>query len=242
MEGVVLLSELHPHPHARRLFDPLKQAVDWFELLTTNDIAELQIQGIPNYSKMIALIEQRCRARGETLVLRDWAHLDYTGPPFVNNPGYSPLLFDELSEYFDIIRISITRDPVTQWLSLIRTNAMHEPLHSGEFGLDEYISGYRKYAELCVKTGFVRYEDFIQKPQLVMRKLCKHLQIKYDLEFINKWPDYKTITGDIDIPRGSSKIKMPAKKSIDADFRKQIRENEDYYYACELLGYSPLKK
>jgi protein O-GlcNAc transferase len=240
MEGVVLLSELHPR--AWSLFNPLKQAEEWFGLLTPNEIAELQKQGGVNYTSAIALIEQRCRERGDTLVLRDWAHLDYTGFPFITTPGYRPLLYTELAESFDIIRISTTRDPVTQWQSLIQLAVMHEPLQSGAFSLDQFLAGYRKYAELCVETGFVRYEDFLRKPELAMRKLCEHLQIKFDPGFIKKWPDYKTITGDIVNPRSSNKIKIPAKRPVEPGLRKQFLANADYHRACALLGYNPLAK
>ena len=111
MEGIVLLSELHPR--ALDSFNPLKQAKEWFGLVAENDIADLQKQGGVTYAKAIELIEQRCTERGDTLVLRDWAHLDYTGFPYLATPGYRPLLYTELAESFDIIRISTTRDPVT---------------------------------------------------------------------------------------------------------------------------------
>lgn len=240
MEGVALLSELHPRAWGR--FNPLQQAKDWFGLLTQNDIAELQKQGTVNYTNAISLIEQRCKERGYTLVLRDWAHLDYTGFPFVTTPGYDPLLYTELSGSFDIIRISTTRDPVTQWQSLIQLAVMHEPLRSGAFGPDQFLAGYRKYAELCVKTGFIRYEDFLRKPDMVMRKLCEHLQIKFDPGFIKKWHGYNTITGDINNPRSSDKIKMPPKRPVEPELRKRFLANADYHRACELLGYDPLEK
>jgi hypothetical protein len=240
MEGVVLLSELHPRAWDR--FNPLSQAEQWFGLITPNEIAELQKQGSENYINAITLIEKRCRDRGATLVLRDWAHLDYTGFPFVTTPGYRPQLYTELTDSFDIIRISTTRDPVTQWQSLIQLSVMHEPLQSGAFGLDKFLAGYRKYAELCVETGFVRYEDFLRKPDLAMRNLCGQLQIKFDPGFIKKWPDYKTITGDVANPRSSSKIKMPPKRLVDPDLRKKFLANADYHCACELLGYNPLAK
>jgi protein O-GlcNAc transferase len=240
MEGVVLLSELHPR--VWNTFNPLKQAEEWFGLLTLNEVVELQKQGAVYYTNAIALIEQRCRMRGVTLVLRDWAHLDYTGVPYVTTPGYRPLLFTELAESFDIIRISTTRDPVTQWQSLVDLAPMQKPLQSGAFGLDQFLVGYRKYAELCVETGFVRYEDFLRKPDLAMRKLCEHLQIKFDPGFIKKWFAYKTITGDNANPRFSNKIKMPPKRPVEAGLRKKFLANADYHRACELLGYNPLAK
>jgi hypothetical protein len=248
MEGVVLLSELHPRASLNGAF---KQAKEWFGLLTQNDIAELQKPGTANYTKAIMLIEQRCRARGVTLVLRDWAHLDYTGFPHLTTPAYRPLLYAELADSFDIIRISTTRDPVTQWQSLIQLALLQEPLRSGAFGLDQFLLGYRKYAELCVETGFVRYEDFTVNPDLAMRKLCDHLQIKFDPDFIKKWPDYKTITGDVPSPDGPKESKMPydsnrilplRERPVEAGLKKKFLANADYHRACELLGYSSLEE
>jgi hypothetical protein len=238
MDHVVLLSELHPL--AWSLFNPLKQASEWFDLLSAKDIAELKQEGAVAYSKVIALIESRCAGRGSSLVLRDWAHLDYTGYPFVTHPGFRPLLYEELRDSFDIIRISTARDPVTQWQSLTQLDVMQSPLRSGAFGLGEYLTGYRKYAELCVETGFVRYEDLLERPDEVMRRLCGQLEIPFDPEFINKWHAYSTITGDINNPRSSNKIKMPPARPIDPDLREEFLAHEDYLRVCEMLGYSPL--
>jgi hypothetical protein len=248
MNGVVLLSEIHPH--GWKFFNPLNQAMEWFGLLTQADIADLQKKGSITYSQVIEFIEKRCSERGQTLVLRDWAHLDFTGLPFVSAPPYRPLLHSELAQSFDIIRISTTRDPVTQWQSLIQLDVMKEPVKSGTFGLDQFLVGYRKYAELCVETGFVRYEDFMLNPEMEMRKLCDHLQIRFDPDFINKWPDYKTITGDIPNPNRPSNIKMPydsnkillpPKRAVEPGLKEQFLANSDYHRACELLGYIPLE-
>jgi len=211
----------------------------------------LNRKGSISFIDAIELIELRCRERGSTLVLRDWAHLDYTGYPFLASPPYVPLLYDLLSESFDIIRISTTRDPVTQWQSLIQLVVMQESLQSGAFGLDQFLFGYRKYAELCVGTGFIRYEDFLLNPNLEMSKLCNHLQIGFDPDFINKWPDYETISGDVPdpnspvktkLPRDSNKILPPSKRPVEPGLKKRFLANADYHRACELLGYDLLEK
>jgi len=247
MKDVVLFSELHPH--GWKYFNPLDQAVKWFGLLTQVEVSELQRKGSITYAQVIETIESRCRTRGQTLVLRDWAHLDFTGLPFVSTPSYHPQLYSELEQNFDIIRISTTRDPVTQWQSLVQLGVMQAPLKSGKFGLDDFLLGYRKYAELCVETGFVRYEDFLQHPDMEMRKFCNHLQIKFDPEFINKWPDYKTITGDISnpnkpsnvkMPHDSNKILLPSKRPVEPSLKDEFLANSDYHRACELLGYNTL--
>jgi protein O-GlcNAc transferase len=240
MKGVVLLSELHPH--AWKIFNPLKQSMEWFGLLTETDIADLKKKSNISYAQVIELIELRCRERGDILVLRDWAHLDFIGLPFVANPPYRPLLYAALAQSFDIIRISTTRDPAAQWQSLVQLPLMREPLQSGSFGLAQFLLGYRMYAELCVEIGFIRYEDFVRKPELAMRRLCEQLRIDFDSDFINNWPNYTTITGDISNPRGSSKIQMPPSRSVTSDSRKEFLANADYHRACELLGYNLLEK
>lgn len=239
MEGVTLLSEIHPY--ATHLFNPLVQAKEWFGLFDQPDLDHLHAQGTVNFTKAIELIKQRCDERGHALVLRDWAHLDYTGHPFTT-PGYTPLLYTELAGYFEIVRISTTRDPVTQWQSLVQLDIMRAPLQSGTVDIDQFLLGYRKYAELCVETGFIRFEDFLRKPELPMRKLCDQLQLKFDPGFIEKWIHYQTITGDVGNPRGLSKIKAPPRRPIDSGLREKFLANADYHRACKLLGYDVLSR
>ena len=244
MEGVVLLSELHPL--AWKLFNPIDQAQDWFGLFAPGDIGEMKKLKDVSYTQVITLIEQRCRERGETLVLRDWAHLDYTGFPFMDTPEYRPMLYTELVGSFDIVRISITRDPVAQWQSLIQLEVMQDSLNSGAFGIDQFLAGYRKFADLCIETGFIRYEDFLHNPDSELRKLCEHLQIEFDPDFANKWFDYNTITGYVPdperLPHHSSKIQPPSSKPVEPDLKNKFLANSDYRSACELLGYGLLEK
>ena len=238
MDEVALLSELHPL--AWQMFNPLKQAQEWFGLVTQEDIAGLQKQGRASYAQAIALIERRSRERGMTLVLRDWAHLDYTGLPFVKEPGFRPLLYVELADSFDIVRLSTARDPVTQWQSLIQLAVMREPLGSGAFNLKRFLAGYLKYAGLCLETGYVRYEDLLRNPEQTMRDVCERLDIRFDPEFINKWYGYRTITGDVVNPRTSNRIAMPPKRPVDPALKEQFLANADYHRICGMLDYEIL--
>jgi protein O-GlcNAc transferase len=248
MQNVVLLSEMHPF--GVNLFDlnPFLQANKWFGLLTPSDIAMLQLKGAIKYKDAIALIEQRTRDQGDLLVLRDWAHLDYTANSF-RTPGYRPMLYLKLADHFNIIRLSISRDPVTQWLSLIRLPIIQKSLESRAFDLDQFLFGYRKYAELCMETGFIRYEDFLLEPEKKMRELCDHLHINFDPNFISNWHGYKTISGDVigkttsgDIisSRGGNEIKPLPMRPIEPSLKEQFLANVDYHRAIELLGYEQI--
>lgn len=235
MKDVFLLSEVHPL--AWHLFNPLKQASEWFGLLAQDDVAELRQRGETTFTDAIALIQRRCVERGGTLVLRDWAHLDYTGYPFISTPSFRPLLYVELAKSFEILRVSTAREPIAQWQSLAQLGVMQEPLRSGVFGIDKFLAGYLKYAMLCVETGFVRYEELLANPESVMGKLCKSLVIDFDAEFIHKWHDYKTITGDVNNQRASNAFRTPPSRPVDGEVKKAFRANSDYHRVCELLGY-----
>lgn len=236
MHGVALLSEIHPH--AMRKFNPLEQARQWFGLLTEDDLASLRNQGEIGFGDAIALIEQRCRERGKTLLLRDWAHLDYTGYPFTLTPGYQPMIYAELSQRFDILRVATVREPVGQWLSLVQYLVMTNLLRPEPLTLEHYLLGYRKYAELCVETGFIRYEDFLRQPEATMQKLCGQLRIDYDPAFIDHWHGYKSITGDT---QGGKTIKPASNRPVQPELRQQFLDNADYRQAIELLGYEPIQ-
>lgn len=239
MEGVVLLSEIHPL--GVQYFNPLKQAAEWYGLLSQAEVEALQQPGTTHFPEAIALIEGRCRKRGLALILRDWAHLDFTGQPFTT-PTYTPLLFKELAGNFEILRISTARDPVTQWQSLSQLGLIQAAMQDGKFDLEQFLLGYRRYAELCVETGFVRYEDFLRKPELPLRKLCEQLQVKFDPGFVRKWSQYTNITGDINNFRHTDKIRKLASKPVEPALRKRFLDNIDYRRACTILGYDPLRK
>lgn len=234
MEGVTLLSELHPR--AWSLFNPLQQAAEWFGLVQQCDIVELQRQNA-NYADVIAFIEGRAAERGKALVLRDWGHLDFTGHPWLKEPSYQPALYTELAGRFEIIRICTTREPIAQWQSLSRLGIMREPLRTGVFGVEAFLRGYRRYADLCLETGFLRYEDLVAEPTASMTKMCARLELGFDASFVEKWHRYDTISGDVKNPRVSNVIRTPKAAPVPPDLRDRFLSNRDYREICEMLGY-----
>ena len=110
MDNIVLLSEIHPH--GTHMFNPLAQAHDWYGLVKPEETRRQY-----DFIESIQLIEQRCRTAGKTLVIRDWAHLDFIGRPFVNNPPYKLLLTEALAPVFDIVQFALVRHPIDQWVS-----------------------------------------------------------------------------------------------------------------------------
>jgi len=229
MDKIVLLSEIHPL--GTQLFNPLAQARDWYNLVQPEETDRLY-----SFIESIQLIEQRCRASGKTLVIRDWGHLDFIGVPFLEKPTYRNQLNEALTSTFDVRQYSLVRHPADQWLSTARLKVMEDHLD-----LDAFLAGYRQFAEQATASGFMRYEDFTREPITQLEQLCQQLQLDFDAGFINKWQANKHVTGDTSgMSRGSrfAEISPLQRRSVDKMLQEKLQNNPDYRHALELLGYT----
>jgi hypothetical protein len=228
MGNTVLLSEIHPR--GTSIFNPLEQAQAWYKMFSLEEI-----RGTSNFVNAIQRVEARCRQSGRHLVIRDWAHLDFIGVPFIRSPQFRLELSDTLSPAFHIIQYALVRHPIDQWQSTAGLGLMQ-----GILDLDVFLAGYRRFAELCVTTGFMRYEDFTRTPVPQMELLCGHLELQFDPGFIKQWPQYTHVTGDISkMSRGSrhTRITPLKRRRVEESLLDRFRKNSDYRRAIDLLGY-----
>jgi hypothetical protein len=229
MDNIVLLSEIHPL--GTHIFNPLAQAHSWYNLLTAEEVNRQY-----NFSDAIRLIEERCLASGKTLVIRDWAHLDFIGVPFLKKPSDRNQLQDTMTRDFDTMQYSLVRHPADQWLSTARLKVLE-----GRLDLDAFLAGYRRFAEQAAASGFMRYEDFTREPVAQMKQLCRQLQLDFDPGFINKWRTNRHVTGDTSgMSRGSgfNEIRPLQRRPVDRPLLVKLQKNPDYRRALELLGYT----
>lgn len=228
MENTVLLSEIHPL--GTRFFNPLEQARSWYGMFKPEEI-----QGTHDFVTAIQLVEERCRQSGRNLVIRDWAHLDFIGVPVLKEPQFHLQLNETLSPVFRIVPYALVRHPIDQWVSTARLKIME-----GVLDLDAFLAGYRRFAEACITTGFMRYEDFTRAPVLQMEILCRHLELEFDAGFIERWAEYTHVTGDTSkMSRGSQsdRIKPLRRRMVEKSLLDRFGKNSDYLRAIALLGY-----
>jgi hypothetical protein len=231
MSGVLLLSEIHPLGTAQ--FNPLVQAQRWYGLLSSQDLAELKARGRIGFVDAIELIYQRAADAGQRLVIRDWSHLDFTGVPLVASPAYRLLTADALAGRFELRQICTVRHPLDQWLSL-RGLAVIQ----GKLMLDDYMRGYRRFAEQAREIGFLRYEDFVADPDEVMKELCHRLELRFDRDFSERWSSYAFVTGDVAGSRGGVRIQPVPRRPAEPQLLDALQANPDYGTSLELLGYT----
>lgn len=228
MESVLLLSEIHPR--GGQQFDPLAQAPTWFHLLTEDEFARIKGHAI-SFTDAIDLVRRRAEDRGKTLVIRDWAHLDFTAVPFVAERSYRLTTAEDLRQAFDVINIATVRHPIDQWLSL-RPLAMMQ----NKITLEEFLCDCHRFAVTSHKIGYLRYEDFTRDPDGFLGKLCKRLGLAFDPTYRERWKTYTNITGDVSSP--TRDIGPTPRREAEPELIDRFAANLDYCATLDLLGYS----
>jgi hypothetical protein len=233
MAGVAVLSEIHPAGSAIHypFYDPAEQAMRWYELIEPAEREKLGRTTPERFAETIALIEERARARGLALVIRDWTQLDYLGVPFRRETASQPATVAALEDRFALRRFSTVRHPIAQWLSLRKIPG------TGELTLETYLAGYRRFAEEAVRTGFVRYEDFTAAPEDRLRDIAAALDLTFDPSFARRWPDYRNMTGDAPAADESARIAPANARPLPPGLVERFAASDDFTMAIGMLGY-----
>jgi len=236
MQDVVLLSEIHPL--GTEWFNPIEQAINWFQLFSPNDIESINKKGGLSFTDAIVKIYQKCEEHNKILVIRDWSHLDFIATPFLKERTNRFTICDILADYFNIKEVALTRHPIDQWLSLSKLQIMQDKLT-----LNDFLQGYREYTRCISKMTFARYEDFAVTPETTLYDLCQCLGISFDPDFINKWQSYNHITGDTNSVRGSkTQIKLKPRPPVGPKLLQDFTSNQDYRSVLSVLGYDTNKQ
>lgn len=235
MRNIVMLSELHPEcPQARR-FHPLYQAAEWFDLIRRDERATLRADaqregGRGSFVRHIQLVEERVRASGRHLLIREYSHADFLRTP-VTQPIFRSRMADELSSLYALRRTAVVRHPLDQWRSM-----QEYPASRGRCSLPDYLEGHRRFAEMASEVGFVRYEDFCEEPAAILKQLCANLGVPFDAEFSDRWMHYNRLNGDMSRPP-TLPIRARERPPPDVRLMEVLRQSEDYRVSLVLLGY-----
>lgn len=246
MPGHVLLSEIHPR---WAYFNPLIQANEWFKLISDEELEGIKRKRSTSHVDGLRLIHQRCMETGQQLIIRDWTHVDFTPVPDLVSrvvPIYRLSHHEVLKNHFDIRHIALVRHPLDSLLSLQKVPDFRDRLDASI-----YMAGYRRFAEIASRIGFIRYEDFCDKPAEVMEKMCRILEVSYDPGFLENYQHYTKITGDIIHPghqqtltgdpigsrTPSHIIRRPPRRPAPAELVRRLQGDRNYRDSLEILGY-----
>lgn len=230
METNIILSEIHPNAQHALSFNVLKQAQQWYGFLPNLDWQKTE------FVDAITQIYNVVRQNDKQLILRDWSHADYLGPPVTNQPKEKPALLNVLSPYFDIRSIQLVRHPLDTWLSLRRLNL----IKNNGINFQQFLKAYRCYLDNTKSDYCLVYEEFLRSPSQQLKTACQKVGLVYDQNYKNKWFSFDKITGDTS---NSSSLRekpliefRPRRQCTDIDLQ-WLESQVDYKYLIgEIYG------
>jgi hypothetical protein len=230
MDRIRLLSEIHPQGHRNKQFNTVRQYQEWYEDLGIGNVRAL------SFIDSIKLLNSHCEQNNTLLVLRDWSHIDFIGPPSRRPPGFKLTLDQKLENDFELLHCVVVRHPMEMWRSLSKMSVIIDNNISLEF----FLSGYQQFLQQVSKYPLVRYEDFSKDPSTIMKSICRFLELPFDPDFENKWPDNHHITGDVwNNSRASGKrtIQHFEIQPLQFSMLRLLSANEDYQRIIHTLDY-----
>lgn len=197
MPGVVLLSECNPSSALLYSGDlnPHKQLRDWYPQLfdAALDSPAQDLAAPDRFGEFICDLERRAQDRGAQLVIRDYSYVDFVGVPFNWDPPRHSSLVGALKGKIETRSAVIVRRPLKQYDSL-RSHRNLEHVLSPQI----FLSGYSAFMKEFADAFLVRYEDVVHHPHEVVERLCAHLNIPFSADFMQRFVQYRSVTGHLD--------------------------------------------
>ncbi len=216
--NVLLLSEVHP---SLRGADIKRQCLENYKIaIPTN---------LNSYADCLKFIVS---TRTENIVIRDLSHRDFLR----SRSAMHIASFNVLKEKFDVNRISLTRHPADQYLSMMNFKPVARYMN-----FEIFCRGYLGYHQAIPRRGIIRYEDFVRSPENIIEETGRFLKINTSPASLNNFRDNKKVTGD-NKDKGSRGYSLRQIKELQRrdgfdDVCKQLRQNKQMLEICEKLYY-----
>lgn len=230
MPNVRLLSEVDPAGRMSRKisFEPTALISQYF-----SQYGELDRNLINEYFlTQLKLIIDFVGKRKLSLVLRDHNHPDYMMGVMVNSRPLISLVLNN-KEYLGVESVNSVvtiRHPIDSFLGCKRMNWTAPIGHV----FDTYCDRLLSFSEAYSGSKIFKYEEFCIDPDTVLKSMCDHLNIDYDIEYKDKISDIR-LTGDSG--RSSSKISLRERRSLEPDFIEEVKNSESFIKYCQLHDY-----
>ncbi|MEQ8664771.1 MAG: tetratricopeptide repeat protein [Rhodospirillales bacterium] len=234
MEGTYLLSDAHPL--GIRVFPPIHQAKAWHNLFDELESEVVSKRDI-GFKEAIFRIYKNVADRDGIILIHPWNHLDFVAVPFLPTPTYLLDTNTALEKYFEINQVFLARHPIGQW-----SDYLNDTIVGQHIGPEEFLRGYRKYAEFAAEGRVFKVEEFADDPDRMLRDLCDALDLKFDPTYVHRWFVNTHVTGDAQNrilgTRMYEVFEKPIEAKLPAAHLDIIKGNADYAAILDLLGYA----
>ena len=238
--GTVLARAVQAQPNTRVVseVDPLsvKSLVSGRKGFAPTDLIALCRTGVYDISSEVIVqmflaaldvLYDSMNNTGQRLILRDHAHSRYcTNVDFSTRPG----LMEIVQRRYCTNSVVSVRHPLESWQAMKENSFVDFPNES----LDEYCLRYLAFLDDHSELPIVRYEEFVDHPEDVVRQLCGYLDIGYTDDWSMIMPAIK-LTGDSG--RSGDEVKPRKRRAVTDEMLAECRSSEHLEPLCSRLGY-----
>lgn len=226
MLQTVVVSEIHPFNSGIVHFNP----IDPLQILIASGQVPLSHADQEQlFFERVEGVLDVCDQKGYTCVLRDHAHSDYCLGD--RNEISHRSLSRVLSSRGNVLSVITVRDPIDSYASLCE----HD-WHKGVGGFDEYCYRYLVFLKDYSDVPILKYEEFCKEPEVVMRKICVYLDLKYNPIFLKTFNKVR-LTGDSGRGRSLQTISYLKQRIVPDALLKESRQSYSYKMLKDCMGY-----
>jgi hypothetical protein len=231
MPNTLLLNEVDPY--SRMLYNPDSPKFN------PTDLASLVRMGDRNASDKVLgeLFLGQLRAlhgsvvlEGRRLILRDHSHGQFL---FTDEPDGKKSLLTLVRPAYPTCSVVTVRDPLDSYLSMRDLDWIHFSPNT----VDEYCRRYHLFLDAHAGLPIYRYEEFLEAPQVVMRRLCDQLELPFNETFELTFDAFK-FSGDSG--RSGGIIAPRPRRAHEPEVEALAGKSSHYLSLCERIGYPAL--
>jgi hypothetical protein len=175
---------------------------------------------------IVTAADHVCKHGGK-LVIREHTHSDFH---VGESSACASSLISLLSTKFQVKSILSIRNPVDSYLSLLN----NDWLHFSPNDFEEYCARVVQMLECYKETDMFLYEDFVDAPEKIIKKVCGVLDLNYSEFFIDLF-SLETVTGDSG--RSASYISKRERREMTETFKAEVESSTSYQLIKEKFGY-----
>lgn len=228
----LILSEVNP---AGSLVTIAKQASEWLGLV---ELKELEKFHELSYSQQIALLDERAKSKGKTLIIRDWVSANY-----LKNVGNASVPSGVLEQVTYLARVGYTLQPlvVTRKASDVYHSLRRSFKQLNNLSEEDFLSSYLAYARAVNSFPRVSLEALQSAPREALEYILHSLSLSpnYIDSQLKIFADFHSCTGNntLSVPSASSRLRNVVLITSDALVNNACVNTAAFAEVDRLLGY-----
>jgi len=230
LPNTLLLNEvdplsLMPFPDGRPGFTP----TDMVALLRQGNTRTAPETIISMFVQQMAFLRDENSSIGRALVIRDHSHSQFLVGDTVPE---RPTVREMLHTIVPVRSIVTVRNPIDSYLSMQKHGW---DKHFSPPSFEEYCRRYLVFLDKYKGVGIVRYEDFVEKPEKVMKKICGTLNLNYSEKFTRLFGAFQ-FSGDSG--RSGDVIETRPRREMSKLLSAEVESSNHYQKLLFKTGYS----